>query len=192
MQANPNEDLEREYQNLTEKQRAVIDAHAQNPDETNREKARIAGEEMLGQDGPINESYASEILNKDYGELAKYREEIEQNERPEGTQQTVGDPFEELQQQQSEGYQAIQERPVKSVQTEEEESAETAQQPQVQPVQRVQNATPIQVGDTGDGIVIKLSYRYVEDLIENPDSNLPAELHRKIVNVLFQQAGFSR
>jgi len=196
MQANPNTDLDQDYQNLTEKQKAVIDAHAKNPDATNREKARIAGVEILGEDEPINESYTSEILNKDHAELAKYREEIEQNERVEGQQQTIGDPFKSLQQQQQDqgqGFQSIQERPVKQTTPESDETEDTpqVQQPQVQQrtkSQPIQSTSPIQVADTGDGIVVKFSYGYLQDQLQRPDSQLPDELQQQLVDVMFQRA----
>lgn len=122
MRANPNEDLDSQYQNLTEKQQAVIDAYAKHPDETNREIARIAGEEILGEDDPVNESYASEITKDKYADLAEYRAEIEQNGRPEGQEQTIGDPFAELQQQQSHDVQGIADRPVKQSQGRDDDS----------------------------------------------------------------------
>lgn len=197
MQANPNTDLDQQYQNLTEKQRAVIDAHAQNPDATNREKSRIAGEEILGESEPVNESYTSEILNKKYPKLAQYREEIEQNERVEGQQQTIGDPFEALQQQQQEsGFQSIQERPVKEIvqsetvesETEQSQPAQQSREPQVQRRQPVRSSSPIQVADTGDGIVVKFSYSYLQDQLQRSDSQLPAELQQQVVDVMFQRA----
>jgi hypothetical protein len=191
MQANPNTELDNQYQNLTPKQQAVIDAHAKNPDETNREKARIAGEDILGQGEPVNESYCSEILNKSYAELAQYREEIEQNERPEGQQQTVGDPFDALQPQdgdsRSRGPQTIQERPVKSTKDDTQETEPQAQT-QTEPPHRVESNSPIQVADGGDGIVVKFSYRYVQSLLENQETQLPDDLHQQLVDVVLQRA----
>jgi len=178
MQANPNDQMDRDYQNLTDKQRAVIDAHAQNPDETNREKARIAGEEILEQDGPINESYCSEILNKKFAELAEYRAEIEQNERPTGNIETTGDPFQNLPDNDEPDVQTIQERPVKDA-GQEQETVETASTIQ---------SNPIQVMDTGDGIAIKLDYRYVQTLLESQETMLPDDLHQQVVDVVLQRA----
>lgn len=186
--ANPNDELDSQYDNLTEKQRAVIDAHAQNPNATNREKARIAGEEILNQGEPVNESYCSEILNKKYEGLAQYREEIEQNERPQGSMQTTGDPFKSLDQ--SEGYQTIQERPTKQTQLKDDaddvDNTERSSQPRQRP--EIHSSAPLQVADTGDGIAIKFSYEYAQELIESPESHLPPELHQRIVDVVFQRA----
>jgi len=172
--------MDRQYQDLTPKQKAVIDAYAKHPNETNREIARIAGEEILGDDGPVNESYCSEILNKDYAELAEYRAEIEQNERGEGSQTTVGDPFEAFQEES--GFQSIQERPVKQTESDDEE-------PQVAPTQTV---SPIQVADAGDGVVIKLSYRYVEGLLKARDVEIPEDMHEQLVDVLMSKISQGR
>jgi len=187
--ANPNDELDTQYDNLTDKQRAVVDAHAQNPDATNREKARIAGEEILEQDEPVNESYCSEILNKKYERLVQYREEIEQNERPEGSMQTTGDPFEGLEQQ-AEGYQTIQERSTKQTQLQDDADDADSSEPSQQQSQRpeIHSSAPLQVADTGDEIAIKFSYEYAQELIESPENHLPAELHQRIVDVVFQRA----
>lgn len=185
MQANPDDRMDRLYQDLTEKQRAVIDAHAQHPEATNRKKAKVAGEEILGEDGPVNESYCSEILNKKFSDLAQYRAEIEQNERASGDEQTVGDPFANIQS--GEGsWQTIDERPTKVTSDESgnSEPQETADMLQ-EPVQRVQ---PVQVADTGDGIAIKLSYRYVQSLLESQEAQLPENLHEQLVDVVLQRA----
>lgn len=178
MQANPDAEFDREYQQLTDKQKAVIDAHAQNPEATNREKARIAGEEILG-NGPVNESYSSDILNNKYPDLADYRAEIEQNERPKGTEKTTGNPLDALKpdQDDNKGFQSIQDRPVKG---------STDDEPQVQQ-QTVQRKSPIQVFDTGESIAVEFSYRYVEELLRDQQTQLPDDLHQQLVNVIFQR-----
>jgi len=190
MQANPNDQMDTEYQNLTEKQRAVIDAHAKNPDATNREKARIAGVEILGQEDPVNESYASEILNKKFADLAEYRAEIKQNERPQGSMQTTGDPFSNIPDKEP-GVQTIQDRPVKDAGPADGES-QTVDQGQAHPKPTTQStrvqSNPIQVLDTGDGIAIKLDYRYVQSLLESQDAMLPDDLHQQLVDVVVQRA----
>lgn len=184
MQANPNDEMDQLYKDLTEKQRAVIDAHAQNPDATNREKARIAGEEILGQDSGVNESYSSEIINSKYPELAEYRVEIEQNERRVGQEETIGNPFESIEQGQR-GFQTIKDRPVKQTQPEQEEP-EPEPEPQVQ--SQSVDIADVQVQDGGDGVVLKISYGYVEKLIQDQDTQLPPELHKRLVDVIFQRA----
>jgi len=184
----PDDELEQQYDNLTEKQRAVIDAHAQNPDETNREKARIAGEDILGTE-PVNESYCSEIINSKYPELAKYREEIEQNERPEGKQKTIGDPFANLQDE-DQSYQTITDRPVKETEASnsEQEPQEHVTMQEPQQVRQQFESPAVQIADAGDGIHIKLSYRYVQELLESPNSQLPDDLHQQLVDVVLKRA----
>jgi hypothetical protein len=178
MHANPNMDLDNQYDSLTEKQKAVIDAYAKNPNETNREIARIAGEEILADDGPVNESYCSEILNRDHPQLAEYRAEIEQNEREAGSMQTAGDPFEALQNDQQDTFQTIQDRPVKQTESEEES-------PQV--AETTHTVSPIQVASAPDGIVIKISYSYVEALLKARDVDLPEDMHEQLVDALMQR-----
>lgn len=77
MQATKEQDLEQEYKDRTPKQRAIIDAHAENPTATNREKADAAAE-MLGES--VNESFCSSTLRKDYPNVAVYREYVVQGE----------------------------------------------------------------------------------------------------------------
>jgi len=195
MQANPNEVMDEQYRDLTEKQRAVIDAHAKNPDATNREKARIAGEDILGQDSRVNESYCSEILNDKNPDLAEYRAELEQNERPTGQEQIIGDPFEQLQDQDDESWQSIQERPTKEGQQEIEDSVDQDQEldarersARTTPKRTVGAQRAVQVGDAGNGIVVKFSYPYVRELLESQEIRLPDELHQKLVDVVLERA----
>ena len=77
MQATHEQDLEQQYNDRTAKQRAIIDAHAENPTATNREKAEAAAE-MLGES--VNESFCSSTLRKDYPNIAVYREYVVQGE----------------------------------------------------------------------------------------------------------------
>jgi len=178
MRANPNDRLERQYEDLTAKQKAVIDAHAENPDATNREKARIAGEKLDGDS--VNESYCSQILKKDYKEVAQYREEIVQNERQEGDMQTVGDPFEGIPQQ--DGPQHIQERPVKSTQGQEKQSDTSTGQMQ-EPADSPLTPQQIAVSVEGDGVLVKFDRTYFKNLLETQE--LPPHLHKQLVSEIW-------
>jgi len=178
MRANPNDRLERQYEDLTAKQKAVIDAHAENPDATNREKARLAGEKL--DDGSVNESYCSRILKKDYKEVAQYREEIVQNERNEGDMQTVGDPFEGIPQDDS--YQSIQERPVKGTQAENKQADTSTNQVQ-EPTESPLTPQQIAVSVEGDGVVVKFDPTYFRNLLESQE--LPPHLHKQLVNEIW-------
>jgi hypothetical protein len=179
MRANPNDRLERQYEDLTAKQKAVIDAHAENPDATNREKARLAGEKLDGDS--VNESYCSQILNKDYAEVAKYREEIVQNERNEGDMQTVGDPFEGIPQD-DDSYQTIQERPVKGTQAQEDSSGVSPGQTQ-EPTDSPLTPQQIAVSVEGDGVLVKFDRTYFKNLLETQE--LPPHLHKQLVNAIW-------
>jgi len=172
------DDLDEEYQNLTEKQRAVIDAHAEKPDETNRKKTEIA-EDKLGDS--INESYASQVINKKYPKLAKYREEIEQNQRQEGSMQTKGNPFKGIPQDEG-GFQSIQDRPVKETQSQDQEQT-SQKSPQPAVAQQ-----PVQVREDVDGVLLKIDYRYLRELLVDQETKLPDELQARLVDVLVERA----
>lgn len=174
----PNDDLEQAYNDLTETQKAIIDAHAEHPDETNREKCKIAGEQ-IGKE--INESYCSQVLNKKYPKVAQYREEIVQNERTEGSMTTEGNPFKGIPQDDS-GFQSIQERPVKQTQPQSQESTS-------QPVQdSVDVSSPVEVKAAQDGVYVKFDYRYLRELLEDQENQLPPELHARLVDVVLDRA----
>jgi len=197
MRANPNDKLERQYEDLTAKQKAVIDAHAENPEATNRKKAQVASELLKErvQSGDVslsalndesvaeisvNESYSSGILNKDYPEVAQYREEIVQNERNEGDMQTVGDPFEGIPQQ--DGPQHIQDRPVKSTQAK-EDSSDTSTGQMQEPSDSPLTPQQIAVRVEGDGVLVKFDRRYFKNLLETQE--LPPHLHKQLVNEIW-------
>jgi len=174
------DELEQQYQDLTDKQRAVIDAHAEHPDETNRRKTEIA-EGKLGDS--INESYASQVINKKYPKLAKYREEIEQNQRQEGSMTTEGDPLAGKISQNDTGFQSIQDRPVKETQSQDQE--QPSQESQAQPAVAQQ---PVQVREDVDGVLLKIDYRYLRELLVDQDTRLPDELQARLVDVLVERA----
>jgi hypothetical protein len=172
-----NDDLDEQYQNLTDKQRAVIDAHAENPDETNRKKTELA-EDKLGDS--INESYASQVINKKYPKLAKYREDIEQNQRQEGSMTTEGDPFSgELSE--DKGFQTFDERPVKETQSQDQEPTQETPQPAVA-------QQPVQVREDVDGVLLKIDYRYLRELLVDQETKLPDALQARLVDVLVERA----
>lgn len=62
-------DYEAEFEQLTEKQQAIITAHAEMPNAQNREKCERAAE-ILGEE--VNTSYTSHVINRDYPEIARY------------------------------------------------------------------------------------------------------------------------
>jgi len=175
MASQPRDDLERQYKNLTEKQQAVIDAHAENPNETNRRKAEIAGEKI---GDSVNESYCSQVLNSKYPELATYREEIVQNERSEGEMTTEGDPFSAIPDESS-GFQSIQDRPVKATQ----ESAESTQESQNAPTAP---RKAVQIKHQDDGLLVWFDERYLRELLESQE--LPPQLHQRLVDAVLAQA----
>lgn len=175
MAAQPRDDLAQQYENLTEKQKAVIDAHAENPDETNRRKAELAGEKI---DGSVNESYCSQVLKQKYPEVATYREEIVQNDRTQGEMKTEGDPFSAIPDD-SGGFQSIQDRPVKQTQGQDsDEQAVQTQEPQV--------GQQVQIQHRDNGLVVWFDERYLRDLLESQE--LPPELHEKLVDAVLAQA----
>jgi hypothetical protein len=182
MQAQPNEDLEQEYNNLTEKQRAIIDAHAENPDATNREKAQKAAE-TLGED--INESYCSQVINNRYPELAHYRADIVQNQRSEGEQRTTGDPYPDLDADRS--WQTITEC---ERQASSDAAASDGKQDSVDDETAMRRASaraaPVRVDTDADTVTIELNRQYVQALLQA--RALPPELHDRVLDAVFDEA----
>jgi len=193
------DELEQQYRNLKPKQKAIIDAHAENPDYNNREKTNVAinklkqwireGTVSLDEVGAdtieevsINESYNTQVINSNYAKLAKYREEIEQNQRQEGTMQTEGNPFKAIPQDDS-GFQSIQDRPVKETQSQDTEPP--SQESQAQPAVAQQ---PVQVREDVDGVLLKIDYRYLRELLVDQETKLPDELQARLVDVLVERA----
>lgn len=176
MASQPRDDLERQYKDLTEKQQAVIDAHAENPNETNRRKAEIAGEKI---NDSVNESYCSQVLNSKYPELATYREEIVQNERSEGEMTTEGDPFSAIPNE-SGGFQSIQDRPTKETQASADDGP---QEPTTAPTAP---RKAVQIKQEDDGLLVWFDERYLRELLESQE--LPPQLHQRLVDAVLAQA----
>jgi hypothetical protein len=175
MASQPRDDLEQQYNNLTEKQQAVIDAHSENPNETNRRKAEIAGEKI---GDSVNESYCSQVLNSKYPELANYREEIVQNERSEGEMTTEGDPFSAIPDE-SGGFQSIQDRPVTETQQDDSSSQVSASAPTAP-------RKAVQIQQQDDGLLVWFDERYLRELLESQE--LPPQLHQRLVDAVLSQA----
>jgi len=177
MASQPRDDLERQYNSLTEKQQAVIDAHSENPNETNRRKAEIAGEKI---GDSVNESYCSQVLNSKYPELADYREEIVQNERTEGEMTTEGNPFSAIPDD-SGGFQSIQDRPVTKTQDSSDDSPtqDTATAPTAP-------RKAVQIKHQDDGLLVWFDERYLRELLESQE--LPPQLHQRLVDAVLAQA----
>ena len=96
---------------LTDKQKAVVNALAQYPDEGPKKIAEIASKAL--ENDTVSRSYVHPIKEK-YGHIVEKQREIKENERYEGTERTEGDPFESLDEtlsDDSKGWQTIQERP---------------------------------------------------------------------------------
>lgn len=96
---------------LTDKQKAVVNALAQHPDEGPKKIAEIASKAL--ENDTVSRSYVHPIKEK-YGHIVEKQREIKENERYEGTERTEGDPFESLDkslEQPEQGWQTIQERP---------------------------------------------------------------------------------
>jgi len=100
-----------EMYELTKKQKAVVNALAEYPDEGPTRIAELASESLDGDS--VSRSYVTPITQK-YGDLIDKQREIKQNERYEGTEQTSGDPLASLNNEldQDGGWQLINDRPV--------------------------------------------------------------------------------
>jgi len=109
--ATPDQNMENDYNDLTEKQQRIVDARAENPDVQNAEIAEMSD---------ANPSYTSKVLDE-YDNLVEYRRDIKENQRETGEEKTTGDPFEgDLDE--PEGVQTIKDRPNKAAPGEEAEA----------------------------------------------------------------------
>ena len=101
-----------EMYQLTEKQRAVVNALAEHPDEGPSKIAEIASEAL--DNDTVSRSYVHPIKQK-YADLVEQQREIKDNARTEGKEETTGDPFESLEETlgDSTEWQMLSERPHK-------------------------------------------------------------------------------
>ena len=103
-------DDKNDFVELTEKQKAIVDTKAEHPEYGPEKTANEASKQLPG-DETVSRSYVGPILNK-YGHIIKDRREQLDNQRYEGEDKTVGDPFQnQLGDDQS--WQKIKERPEK-------------------------------------------------------------------------------
>lgn len=79
------------FAELTPKQKAVVDAYAENPKVGDTKLSEIASEKLEG-DETVSRSYVSPIL-EEYNDIARQRLSQVENSREEGTETTEGDPF---------------------------------------------------------------------------------------------------
>lgn len=193
----PRDDLDRAYQQLTDMQKAVVDARVANPDvpktHISRDHApKIYNEEYADSEADhkdeFNNSHVTQMLNGNTNELIpeiiEYRQDIAHNQRSEGTMTTEGDPFTaDPNMDDSEGWQTWDERPNKAA----AQSDNPTDSDQADLVQSAVTTQPrIQVGDTGDGVVLKIDYSYLQELLEA--QTLPPELNKELTSLVFQKA----
>jgi len=183
MQVSPRPELDSRYDNLTPKQKAIVDARSQNPDATNRDIAHSIAPEIYNDnyktqsEEPVerlNESYTSQFQNKDeIQELLDYKQELQDNQRTEGTMQTTGDPFSaDPNMQEQQGWQSITERPVQNTQSQ-EPAKET-----------YQFQAPVIVEQKSDRWVVEFEPEYFQHLLSS--QRLPPELHQELVEAVIE------
>lgn len=86
------------YYELSDKQKAVIDAFAENPDSTHRELFERANELLDGQGDSISRAYIPVIMEK-YRHIANQQKDIKLNKRDEGDlefENVIIDPGKEI------------------------------------------------------------------------------------------------
>jgi len=183
MQVSPRPELDSRYDNLTPKQKAIVDARVQNPDATNRDIAHSIAPEIYNEkykkqsEEPVdqlNESYTSQFQNKDeIKELLDYKQELKDNQRTEGTMQTTGDPFSaDPSMEQSQAWQSITERPVQQSQS--TEPAKGSYQFQA----------PVIVEQQDDRWTVEFEPEYFQHLLSS--QRLPPELHQELVEAVIE------
>jgi len=201
MQMAPRDDLEAQFADLTDRQKAIVEAWAEHPEATNCNIAdthapRIYNEEYADSDDDhikeMNESYVSQFSNKDgINELIKYKQDIVQNQRFEGNATTEGDPFSadpNMQTQREAGYQTWDERPNNQA-AQRSEPQQTRQQAEQQtdtahdhiPVdsQQIELRAPVAAQIHEDRVTVHFDKQYFQSLLEG--QALPPELHRQLI-----------
>ena len=145
---------------LTDKQTAVVNATANNPDAGPTEIAKIASKYLT--DDTVSRSYVHAIKKK-YSHLIEKQREILMNKRVEGEERTEGDPFERLDESLSENgnaWQTITERPYKG----DAETDETS---------------------TEHTITIELTQHEVEHVLQG---SIPEGFKKELLNRIVEQA----
>jgi len=198
----PRTDLEQAYDNLTDRQKAIVDARVAHPDVPKTHISRDYAPEIYNRDyadseddhkDEFNNSHVNQLLNGNekaiIPEIIKYRQELKENQRSEGTMTTEGDPFsaDPNMGDESEPWQTWDDRPNKSAAKASESDGGDAQAQQTQLVSQGNKAAPrLAVADSGDGVVLKLDYEYVRELLEKHE--LPPEMQRQVMGVVFNKA----
>ena len=185
MQVSPRPELDQQYNSLTPQQKAIVDAVVENPDATNRAIAHEHGPRKLNEQDndkekdQFNESYVSQFCNDDeYAELITYKQELQDNQRQEGSMQTTGDPFSadpNMPEQQS-TWQGIKERPVQQTQPE---------QSQAPPKPRHEFQAPVRVEQNENSWTVEFEPEYFQHLLSS--KRLPPELHEELVEAVITE-----
>jgi len=200
----PREDLDAAYRNLTPMQQAVVDARVEHPNvpktHISRDYAPKIYNEHYAEDesehkDEFNNSHVNQLLNGNekaiFPEIIEYRRELKENQRQEGTMTTEGDPFSaDPNIDSDDSWQTWDERPNKTAaQTSASESDGgdgDAQAQQTELVSQANQAAPrLAVADSGDGVVLKLDYEYVRELLESHE--LPADVEHRLMGVVFSK-----
>jgi len=197
----PREDLDAAYRNLTPMQKAVVDARVEHPNVPKTEISRNFAPKIYNEHyvdskdehkDEFNNSHVTQMLNGNtkeiIPEIITYRQELKENQRSEGTMTTEGDPFsaDPNMGDESESWQTWDDRPNKSAAKASESDGGDAQAQQTELVSQGNKAAPrLAVADSGDGVVLKLDYEYVRELLESHE--LPADVEHRLMGVVFSK-----
>jgi len=197
MQMAPRDDLEREYDNLTAKQQAIVDARVEHPNvpktHISREYApQIYNDKYADNDedtiDEMNNSYVTQVLNGQNNELVpdiiRYKQDIKRNQRQEGTVSTQGDPFSALPDDDGEGWQTWDERPNKQAQ-ERQESQQADSQGEGESHSQITLRAPVAAQVDDDAVHVLMDKQYFKSLLEG--QSLPPELHKQLMSDLLSE-----
>lgn len=196
--AMPRDDLDERFRNLTDKQQAIVLVRVEHPDVPKTHISRDYAPEIYNErfvdseDDTIDEmnnSYVTQVLNDESKqEIIKHKQEIKENERQEGELTTTGNPFTAGPDDQPQGFQSIQDRPVKQTGSGERDTTDSQTNTQQAEQTQMQSPAGVRVGQADQGVWVLFDERYLQQLLENQDIELPQELHERLVQALLDKA----
>jgi len=200
MQMAPRDDLEREYEQLTPKQKAIVDARVAHlevpkthisrdyaPQTYNEEYA----ESEQDKEDEFNNSYVTQILNGRNNELipeiVEYLQDIEQNQRSEGTMQTTGDPFSANPNMDDtdQSWQTWDDRPNKEAAQSASEATQAVAEQDNGSDQPIQLRAPVAARIEDDAVHVLFDKQYFQKLLEG--QSLPPELHKQLMEDILSE-----
>jgi len=194
----PRTDLEQEYDNLTDRQKAIVDARVEHPDCPKTHISRDYAPEIYNRDyaesetdhiNEMNNSWVTQVLNGKSNEIipeiVEYKQDIKQNQRREGEMTTTGDPFSaDPNMDDDNSWQTWDERPTKQAQQQntQQEPATDASEHAQEPIE-LRAHVAAQIED--ETVHVVFDRQYFQSLLEG--QALPPELHKQLMTEVLSE-----